>query len=187
MTPVNIQRDGLWIEPNASNLQAWSTELAITNSVCWVSGPTSVHVDKANVQSDHTATVSVAVGNERCIGVHMQQPVADNTPYRIKASISSPSEKDYDVQGSIVVGFSPASITGSDDIMSAPYYIPFHNTIDEMIMVPALDSGDPNYGRSLCIAVAIQPAVAYTTQVVLAQLSVQNLAVKAPTMQYSVA
>ena len=186
MTAVNIQRDGNWVKPETASNVAWSSQSALANTTFLMSGPTAVNVDKGTVQAAE-GTYTVSAGNQEAIGVFMQAPVSDNTPYRVQASGRVLGFKDYDEGWAIGIGYAPASITGSDDSIEDPMYIPFHRSFDGLIMVPALESGDTFYGRALAIALVNQAGLAMSSLHIKGNLSVQNLAVKAPTMQYSVA
>ena len=184
--PKNIQRDGLWTKPDSSEDLSFGASVLVS-AAPQVNSDGAVHVDYAQAHSIRTATFTTSgVDHCRCMGVLMQPPDGDNTPYRVKASAHIQSLADYSEWHAIVVGYAPASPTGSNDQVAQSYWIPFKKHFDDLIMVPALDSGDPNFGRALVIAVAMCPGPAITNYTAQAQLSVQNLGIKPPTMQNAV-
>ena len=115
--------------------------------------------------------------------VYIDPPVGDRVPYRVKAHASG---ADSAVSFMIAVGYAPASITGTDDIISEPLYLPFHKSIDQLIVVEEEESGDTYEGRALCFAVIAQADNAGIGDYIRAHISVQNMAVKPPTMQNAV-
>lgn len=181
----NIQRDCTFAQPLTSGLLDFATESTLNQPTCLMNSSGSTNVDFASCQSDHTATYSLTAANKRALGVLMQPPVADRVPYRIKASAINPYVA---TKFAIVIGYAPASPSGSDDSIDEPVYIPFTEVFDDTVIVETLDSGDGNYGRALAIGVAmIADATGLTTDPVLVHLSVQNLSVKPPTMAQAIA
>lgn len=185
-SPKNIQRDGHWTEPKTANDTTWAADELIANTTAKVNGPSAVSVDKANVHGDNVNTYSIAANEQRCIGVFIQEPDGDNTPYRVKASANVVGQSQDDTDMAILVGYAPASITGTDDVIEDVYYIPFYGEFDDLIVVPTLVSGDPFYDRALCFGIAIQSEAGITTKRLLGHLSVQRLATKPPTMAQAV-
>ncbi len=177
-SPKNIQRDGRWVHPKTSEDINFSTQQSIYSATPQANGPTAVHVDYAEVHSNILAAVTCPVSNQVIMGVYMDPPVGDNVPFRVKASIIN--------YASILVGYGPASITGTDDPIDEQYYLPFIYEFDDLIMVPALASGDTNFGKALFIGLCLQPPITITATPQLGQLSVQNLGVKPPTMQNAI-
>lgn len=184
--PVNLQRDGIWTNPDNSANVAWSTASLLTATTFNVNAATGVNTDKGQVHSDHSATVTVAANSQRAIGTYIQQPVGDNVPYRVLASGSVKDLSRDSTHFAIAVGYAPASITGSDDAIAEPYFIPFNGMFDGLLMIPALPDGDPLEDRALCFALAIQAGTAITTLNINGQLSVQRLGTKPPTMHNAV-
>lgn len=182
-SPKNIQRDGRWTKPETASDLALATETTIITTTIKVNADPVVYVDMAQAHISNAA-FAITTANQRCIGCYLTPPVGDNVPYRVKASITAFGQPVYNNDQAIVIGYAPAVITGTDDIIEDPYYIPFQSSFDDLIIVPALVSGDPFFGRALCIALACQTAQA--SNHVLGSISVQSLGVKPPTMQNAV-
>lgn len=177
MSPVNIQRDGIWTNPKTTADISWSTATAISTSPPLMNGDAVTYTDKAQAQAVHSvATVNAGTGS--AIGVLMDPPQGENWPYRVQASCR--------YEASILIGYAPATPDGNDDIIEDEYYIPFERNFDGLIFVPALSSGDTYFGRALAIGVEVQPKSNVAALPILAHISVQNLGLKPPTMQYAV-
>ena len=87
----------------------------------------------------------------------------------------------------LVVGYAPASPTGSDDVIDQPYFIPFNQgEFDDVIIVPKLLDADPNFGRALYIGVVFCPGTTVSSLPAIGHISVQNLGIKPPTMHWAV-
>lgn len=183
MSIKNISRDGIYTELSNSQKVAWSTGNANTVVDFLVNGPTAVAIDFNQVSSQSHVNTSITGQNKKAIGVFINQPVRDRVPYRVKAYAAGP---DSGVTFLIGVGYAPASITGSDDIISEPLYLPFNNKFDDLIVVEEEEEGDTYYGRPLCFAVVAQSNNAGIGDFLRAHISVQNLGVKGPTMQNAV-
>ena len=165
---VNIQRDGCWTNPDTTDNLTWSSAFTMGSTTPVFNNSGSVNVDVGTAHSVATATYSA--GQAEAIGVLMNQIPDDNLPFRVKASVQ--------LGGAVIIGYADASPSGTDDTINEAYYIPFVYVLDEVIMVPY----DSNYDeRAICIAVAPQ-AGSGSSQVQIAQLSVQSLSVKPPTM-----
>ncbi len=180
-SPKNIQRDGIWLSPETAR-QTWSITYPITNTTYAMNSDALVATDQASVISD-PASQSLGLGLTTAVGIFIQQPVSDNQPYRIKASMGISALPDYNQNGMIIIGYAPASITGSDDLINVPKIICFKNTFDDLVYV---DVPVTYADRPLAIMVAPLVGVALVNLNVLGQLSVQNLGVKPPTMQNAV-
>lgn len=179
-SPKNIQRDAIWVSPETTKI-GWSITYPLTNVQYAMNASAIVAVDQASVISA-TAAQALAIGLTTAVGIYIQAPFGDNQPYRVKASIGISGKNDFEYTGLIIIGYAPAVPTGSDDLIDAPTVINFKNTFDELVMV---DVPITFAGRALAIAVAplISTTLATTT---LAQLSVQNLGVKPPTMRNAI-
>lgn len=184
-SPKNIQRDGTWTVPKTSLDEAFAAEVALNLTLYKTSGPAAVAVDQASVQSQANILTVITIANRRSLGIFMTAPEGDNVPFRIKAGAHAPGLDIHEVNFAIVIGYGPASITGSNDIIEDVYYLPFRDTFDDLVMVPALVSGDTYFGRALSISIAAQAGAAVNNHIA-AYLSVQNLGVKPPTMQNAV-
>ena len=103
MTIKNVQRDAIYIEPLTSGKDVFSTAQTIITTSAKGSGPAAINVDYGFVEQDNATTITCAVGSQRCLGVYMQPPIGDRTPYRVKAYCTALSI------GSIVVGYGPST------------------------------------------------------------------------------
>lgn len=180
-SPKNIQRDGIFTDLEATHYN-WATATTTTGDTVKVNGDPSVYVDKAFVKSDRGATCAPSATTLQAIGCFIQQPIGDRTPYRVKVSCPI---ADADGKAFIVIGYAPASPSGSDDILAANEnaLIPFENTFDDLIIIPSLPEGDALEDRALCFGIAVTGAF---SEQLPAHLSVQNLGVKPPTMHNSI-
>ena len=183
---INVQRDGFWIEPKTADELSWPTATAVTAATYKANAKTAVHVDKA--QAFARSDMTLSADQIELIGIYMTPPVGDNVPFRVKASMGQLIGGAAAHTQCIVVGYGPASLTGSDDEIDEPYIIPFLHGVgfDELVIVPALDSGDGNYGNPLFFGVGFLAGSAQAGIWTTACISVQNLGVKPPTMQNAV-
>lgn len=180
-SPKNIQRDGTWIEPKTADDLSWPNASTITAATYTANAKSTVFVDKANAHA--RANMTLSAGQLELIGVYLLAPDGDNVPYRVKADLCVVGQSGTFNNQAVIVGYGPASPTGTNDTIDEPYIITFdQQRFDDLIMVPALDSGDPNYGRPLFFGVAHLAGQAVAGLEVCAHISVQNLAVKPPTM-----
>ena len=184
--PKNIQRDGFWIEPKTADELTWPTFSTVTSPTFNANAKTAVHTDYA--QCFARSDMTVGADQIELIGVYMSPPEGDNFPYRVKASMGQLIGGAAAHTQCIVIGYGPASPTGSDDAIDEPYIIPFLHGVgfDELITVPALDSGDANFGNPLFFGVGFMAGSAQSGIFTTACLSVQNLGVKPPTMHNAV-
>lgn len=183
--PKNIQRDAIWTKPETASDLGWPLDTLVTATNAVANADPTVYTDVANA---HTGAnlISITASNKQTIGCYLKAPEGDNTPYRVKAfSTIYNSDKDQ-FRTMITIGYGPAAITGSGDTIEDIYEIPFISGIDELIMVPALSSGDTYFGRALFIGVTVAADSTITTKVASTCISVQNLAVAPPSMIYSV-
>ena len=183
----NIQRDGYWVNPKTSSDIGWSNDTALTSTAPVANLLTTKQTAKACVQSNATA-VTQAIDTQKIIGVLMQEPIADNTPYRIQAGACVVGQSHTIDNFAIVIGYAPASPTGTNDTIEDPFYIPFRHSFDGMVIVPHLESGDTYFGRALFVGIAHQAglAISPTALHIKASLSVQRLGTTPPTMNFAV-
>jgi hypothetical protein len=180
--PKNIQRDGIWTDPRSTKL-IWPAESAAVPASISVNAKTSVHTDAAEVCIEDTD--SITGGTQVGAGIYINPPVGDNTPYRVKASLRI-NQSATDFSTYIVIGYGPVSPTGSADAIVIPLRTPFKDSIDELFMVPALDSGDAYFGRPLFVGISLETGTTITNKRIVAHLSVQSLGISPPTMQNAV-
>ena len=110
----------------------------------------------------------------------MSQPFKDRTAYRVKAYAKTLMPT---TNFALAIGYAPASITGTDDVITPCTIYPFGYVIDDVIQIPALPDGDPLEDRALGFAILCGEA---TGQLVYGSISVQKLSVRPPTMALSV-
>ena len=176
----NIDRDGVWTKPATGQI-SFSNPAALGSSVIYNS-----EAAVFDMQASANAAESVALGADQqaAIGVHVVQPLGDNTPYRVKASAIS---MEGGRGGVLAVGYGPASPSGNGDTMTNPWFIPFAGDLNELVMVPPLPAGDPLEDRPLVFAlVVVNSASAPGGGDIFANLSVQRLATKPPTIHRAV-
>ena len=119
----------------------------------------------------------------RGAGVLVAPPIVDDTPYRVKAYASGDNAYFY-----VFVGYGPLAANGNGDVITklnswpiTPYNdgttVGGFGYFDEVIKVPGVAEGDPEFGKPIAIGVAITNLggsdAAYS-------ISVQNLAKTAP-------
>ena len=181
----NLQRDGIWIQPKTADELTWSNASAINAATYSANAKTTLHSDKA--QAFTRAAMTIAADEVELIGVYFAAPPDDNIPFRVHADMVIVGQSGTLNNGVIVVGYGPASPTGTNDAIDEPYIIPFdQNRFDDVIMLPALDSGDGNYGRPVFFGVGTVSSQAVSGLYCVAHISVQNLGVNPPTMHFMV-
>lgn len=169
--PINIQRDGLYINNEQAD-QAWSPEFLVASTHPF-EGLATVFIDKGSVHTYLPSTITA--GYLESIGVYMQNTLGDRTPYRCQGSIPI-------AKGFLIIGYGPATPTGTDTIIE-PVYIPINNNFDITVIVEE----SPTYPeRALAFSIAFHTSGALTADPTPAVLSIQNLGVKPPTMQNAV-
>ena len=170
---VNLDRDGFFTTLKTADELSWSTGVAVGDTInCNSSG--TVNAIYGSARSDKSVAPSITAGQWEAIGVLMEPPKDDMVPYRLKAYTNTA----YNVL-EIGIGYAPSSPTGSDDAITPLAVFPMtHNCFDEIFMIPALDSGDGDYGKAICFL----GAVTFNTGSTPANfaLSVQRLATAPP-------
>lgn len=185
-SPKNIQRDCIWVELKTADELTFGNPSNINAATYIANAKSAVHSDKANAFT--RAMVTMAIDQIELIGVYLEPPDQDNTPYRVFADLVINAQSGTIDNACVVVGYGPATPTGVNDVIDEPYILPFNqNRFDDCIMVPPLLSTDPNYGRPLFFGVGPLASNAIAGLFTVAHISVQRLAVSAPQMIYSVA
>ena len=181
----NIQRDGYWIQPKTADELTWPNASAINASTFSANAKVTLHSDSA--QAMCRAAMTVNSGELETVGVYFAAPPDDNIPFRVKADLNVVGQSGTFNNQAIVIGYGPAAPTGLNDTIDEPYLIPFdQQRFDDVIMLPALDSGDPNYGRPVFFGVAHCAGQNVSGLFCVASISVQNLGVNPPTMHFMV-
>ena len=172
MNLVNLQRDTSWINLSTGSALTWSTGDPLTASTPRFNNSGMVNMDVGMAHARNTVTLTK--GTQVAMGCLMYQTVGDNIPFRVKATCT--------LGAALIVGYAGPSPTGLEDEINNPVYFPFVNVFDDIVMVPPHAIGFEN--RALAFAVA--STAEQSGEVLIAQLSVQTLAIKAPTMQNAV-
>jgi len=181
MSIVNIQRDFTLAIPGQTAIALPAG--AINTDPLPVNGDPVVYDDIASLNLANGGDISLAANYMSGAACYLLAPLGDRTPYRVKASIAI---TDTDTKTFIVVGYAPASVTGTADLIAEPMYIPFYGQYDDLLLVPAVDDLDPNYGRALAIGIVVYAGAVLTNEQVQGHLSVQRLGTKPPTMHNAV-
>lgn len=181
--PKNIQRDAQFIFPDATRDIGWSADWPVTNPTGRANSDALVQEDFATVHSAHNTAIAIAANNTQGVGVNIRQPIGDRTAYRIKARAQN-SQGSF-MCTSLCIGYALATPTGTNDIIDQPIFLPFDKNFDDLVIIEALSDGDTFYGRALTVAIVIHGGLGFT-HYINAHLSVQNLGIKPPTMQYAV-
>jgi len=181
--PKNIQRDGIFLTLDESAGIIPALQSLLTANTATANAAAAVNVEYGEMQIANTA-VSISAANQKVAGLYIDQPSKDRQPYRVKASLNIIGIDNNVTDAAIVVGYAPASITGSNDTIDEPNYIPFEHNFDDLIVVaaPTVSYED----RALFVGIAIQSKGGITTEQIRGHLSVQNLGTKPPTMQNAV-
>lgn len=180
--PKNIQRDGTYLYPKDVLIVPGSEYLATATTVL-SNGPSATAIDYAKATLDFEANTAITILFARTFGIFINQPVGDRHPYRVKAALAY--HEYVGAVSNLIIGYGPATQTGSDDVITEIVKIPFLSIYDDLIIVDALPPGDALENRSLFIGIELNPAVAITATA-RGHISVQNLGVKPPTMQNAV-
>lgn len=181
-SPKNIQRDGLYINFDPAIRLTWSSEGDISGASGIITTNPNVAYDFGSATADFKASASVTAGKYVAIGLAMQQPVGDRVPYRVKARTYLP---DNEVGTSfLMLGYTDVdSNVGTDVAVDGFSAIAFKDYLDELII---LEPNPEAYeGRPVIFGIGYFTSGTLTGRLP-AQLSVQNLGVKPPTMQNAV-
>lgn len=166
----NIRRDGLWTQTDGNGKEDWSTSFILGVGNPLFNNDLNVYDSEASVQSDRSSS-TITAGECAAIGVLMRNYNLDTVPLRVKASVN--------YGGYIIVGYAPASPTGNDDAINDSVWIPFVYKCDEIIMVPVTSNHTTD---SIAVALAVQPPSGLSAGNLPGHLSVQNMAIKEPTI-----
>lgn len=182
---LNVQRDGLYIDPSDDLKLAWSATQTSYQALTSVKLAGTVPVDYAAVEVDDAA-YTLNANQKTGIGVMIQQPLGDRTPYRVKAHVHTPGNQGQ--RYAILVGYAPASPITGDNTVAAQTILPFDQKFDDLIMVENEADGDTFDGRAMVFAIVMYNPTgsSLSNSVSYGALSVQNLGVKPPTMQNAV-
>lgn len=164
MNLKNIARDATWLLGLSSAGVGWSTSAGLANS----NG--TVHEEVATVFSTGASSGAAT----QTVGCYLSQTPGDNQPYRVKAHVPV-NDNMY-----IVLGYAPATITGTDDAIVGYKYVHLVGEMDDIFMFPKLDSGHAYYQRPIFVGIVSENASASNCL-----LSVQKLAVSPP--QFAIA
>ena len=176
MSLTNIHRD-------CFHLELKSAEVSLSSDFLFTAPPTVNSTGIVNdgpvasETSDRDVAVTVAANSYKAMGVLMKPPLVDRTPYRVKARGHG------GLVNMLLVGYAPASPTGSNDTLDRWNYQSFGFEYDDIIMLPALESTDAMYGRPIFFGVAVPFVSASHIQV---DVSVQKLSIAPPQFEMGV-
>ena len=129
-SPKNVQRDGTYLD---IDVLSYTYSVSSDTGAITSSGPSAVNVDFVEIQAWEQLTLTAA--QQGCVGVQMDGPIKDRQPYRVKASVKVEGVVG-DAKGCyIVVGYGPASPSGTDDAVTGAKYIPFESVYDDLIIL----------------------------------------------------
>lgn len=185
-SPKNLHRDGMWIKPRTLSNLSWGTQTAFGTTQLLANADPSTYDNQAQAHA-YDANFGLTNGNVKVIGCYMKEPTGDNTPYRVIAGQEIVGQYDVIYSSFLVVGYAPASPTGTDDTIDQVFLIPFVSEFDGLLVVPPLDDSDANYGRALFIGVGVACDANLSSQDIMACISVQRLATTPPTLAASTA
>jgi len=181
MSIVNVQRDFTLTVPGQTAIALPAG--AINTDPLPVNADPVVYDDIASLNLVNGGDISLAANYITGAACYLLAPLGDRTPYRVKASIAI---TDTDTKTFIVVGYAPASITGAGDLIDEPVLIPFIGQYDDLVLIPAVEDTDPNYGRALAVGIVVYAGAVLSNEAVQGHLSVQRLGTKPPTMHNAV-
>ena len=179
MTSVtNLFRDQVYVNPGILQ-PGFSSQIVIGSSANMMSSGV-VQQSQASAVNHRIGVASTSGNSWRASGLLISQPVIDSTPYRVKAYVATANGNGY-----VFVGYAPASPTGNDDLITNVTAFPVTveaqveaGIFDEVLYIPGLPQGDPNFDKPLAFGIAVEAPVG--TTIVRYNLSVQNMAKTAP-------
>ena len=176
---TNIQRDAFWSTLKEADELSWGSDRLIASQTMYINADATIYDDIGKARNDHTSVLVIAAGSYRGFGLFMQQTGDDDTPYRVKMYSNTANFIAH-----LGIGYGPASPTGTDDeISEIAFFTPIYGAIDDIFILPKLDSGDTYYARPVAFGVfasfngGIVPHCG---------LSVQRLATTPPTFSTAV-
>lgn len=181
MSIVNLQRDAIFLQLDTALNIGMSSDSGFSATAFFMNAVPVVEDIFASVQSNHQVQPVLIPDQIQSIGVFLKPPGLDTTPFRVKAYAASVSK---DAQFYLSIGYAPAVITGVNDTIEQPVYLALPHHFDELIMIPALKAADPLFGRPIAFAIS-STSNPTSTENVLLQLSVQNLAIAPPAFAQS--
>lgn len=185
MSKVNVQRDGYYTHPDENvDVQTWSSTRVFGAYEARSNSDGTTYYDFGFAQGDPEAGYSITANQYIAVGVIMQGPTGDRTPYRVQAYCDIMEETYSTYKGLVIVGWAPSSPTGSDDQIEQARYFPFVGKFDELLIIEPHETTYAN--RALYFAVAAYSPGGVTSKNIAGSISVQNMGVKPPTMQNAV-
>lgn len=178
MSLTNIQRDSFWADLEETiDVQMGTTFTPIgaltTDREIIMNADATVQPAVAKAKLSKVTAYTVPAASYGAFGCYMAPPKTDAVPYRVKAyahGLQSPS-------CALGVGYAEASPNGVNDVLYPCIILPFDDKVDDIVIVPKIEDTDPLYGRAIGFAILVGEC---TSDIVLAQLSVQRLATSPP-------
>lgn len=181
-SPVNIQRDCTFVTIDRSLDVPFGPSSAFYNIDTTANTNPAVHADYFNIQNKMDDELTVGEGQMATFGSFITPPKGDRQPYRVKGSLLVPVGGD--AVGALVVGWGEAAPTGTADPIRQVRVYPFQNYFDALVNI---DQPPVSYVNSpLFFGIALIGTKVNTNVRVTANISVQNLGVKPPTMQNAI-
>lgn len=177
----NLQRDQLHVKKEVLAYTPVPTSAGIGLGQIPINASPEVEPSTGVVQMIALAPTH-ANGNWAGAGVYLDPPASDDTPYRVKGRIRCSNAAAYEVF--VVVGYAPATITGSGDTVTVAISVPVNGEFDEVVLMPKLNSGDANFERPLAFVMAVGQASG--TEKFDGYMSVQKLSTASPQYASSV-
>lgn len=180
--PKNIQRDGTYADPHKAMV---ASSASVSASTPGANSDGNVHYDYGSAQHNYaTTTVTNTAGNVSCFGVWMTPPRKDRHPYRVKINGHLIGTEEENPRLALVIGYAQDTITGTD-LLQDPIYLPIDGgQMDDLIIMEDVLKTNPDYDMPIYFGIAVIGIATAATY--FAQISVQNLGVKPPTMQNAI-
>lgn len=183
---VNIQRDGSYVKvESAAGKLSFPAGNDPTSATLIVNAKTTVF-DMYGYAQLAPSKYSIIGDQLNTIGLYMDPPRLDRYPYRVKVSVAASDSIGQNVNMVLIVGYAPETIVGLDDEVAFPQYIPFRDTMDDLIIIEPLPSGDALEDRPLYFGLGVQPIEDIASDHVYGHISVQNLGIRPPTMHNAI-
>lgn len=182
---VNIKRDSVYCSLNTSENLGWSTDRLVTENDFNMNSDGSVKVDFGCAKSDKTTLTAINANSYRGIGLLFTPPTTERVPFRVKAYAGS--QNDAGLKYVIGIGYAPDTPSGLNDLCNQAVFLPMQDGhFDDLIMIENIPTTQTEYGRAIAFALLVLAPTAGGGDYITGNISVQNLGVSEPTMQFAV-
>lgn len=180
MNLVNLLRDQTFCSPGTAQVSPGATTTAISTNTVTINSDGVVNQTNGFVWGADQRLTATSFTTWYGVGLMMQYPIVDATPYRLKGYVSA-----RDCIASFFLGYAPSSPTGTGDLITKIIASPLtsfdmqeHGKIDDIVTIPSLPESDPDYGKPIAFGFAF---VNPTSNAILHySLQVQNMANTSP-------